>query len=88
MANSDIREQCVTRKEAAQLVGKRLRGKPYCERTLEIWERDGSGPPIMKIGRNVFYPLAGIDRWFEMLVQQAVDNTAVAKAAANKRQAA
>jgi hypothetical protein len=88
MANQAFHEQCLTRIEAAEVIGKRLRGKAYHWRTLAIWEGTGYGPPIVKIGRNVFYPISALDRWFEMLVQQAVDNTAVAKATANKREAA
>jgi len=32
-------------------------------RTIEYWRYSRKGPPFIKIGRRVFYPLAGVIAW-------------------------
>lgn len=53
----------ITRKELAKELGERLRGRPYSEFTLMAWERDGRGPPVTRIGRDVLYSVASIEKW-------------------------
>jgi excisionase family DNA binding protein len=35
------------------------------KRTLENWRRNGSGPPWIRIGRQIRYPRSGIKEWIE-----------------------
>ena len=41
----------------------RLTGIPV--KTLEGYRRRGMGPPYVKIGRRIFYPISGVREWME-----------------------
>jgi hypothetical protein len=58
-----ITDQYIRRNELAKELGERMRGRPYKEGTLIGWERKGKGPPITKLGREVFYFLPSIEEW-------------------------
>jgi predicted DNA-binding transcriptional regulator AlpA len=47
----------------AEELGNRLRGKPYSEFTLIAWEKDGKGPPVTRIGRDVVYRASSVEKW-------------------------
>jgi hypothetical protein len=51
------------RKKAGAYIGQRVRGRPYSEITLITWEKDGKGPPVTRIGRDVVYFIPSIERW-------------------------
>ncbi|PJG56632.1 hypothetical protein CVM73_03530 [Bradyrhizobium forestalis] len=53
----------LTRKALAKKLGEQVRGKPYNERTLIDWERDGKGPPVTRVGRDVTYYWPSVERW-------------------------
>lgn len=36
-----------------------------CQKTLNQWRKDGSGPPFAMIEGRVFYDMAGAARWLE-----------------------
>jgi hypothetical protein len=42
------------------------------ELTLIRWEQDGKGPPVTRIGRQVFYSKAGTDKWLRSLEEEDV----------------
>jgi hypothetical protein len=66
--------QYTTRKDLAVKLGNALRGKPFHERTLIEWERDGKGPPATRIGREVVYFDPSVEKW--MRDQEAKRGTA------------
>ena len=41
----------------------RLTGIPV--KTLEGYRRRGMGPPYVKIGRRILYPISGVREWME-----------------------
>lgn len=53
----------VTRKRLAADLGNRLRGKPYSEFTLIMWEKRGEGPPVTRVGRDVVYSTRSVETW-------------------------
>lgn len=53
----------ISRKDLAVQLGERMRGRPYSVNTLSLWERDGRGPPPTRIGRDVVYAIASVERW-------------------------
>ncbi|WP_314961506.1 hypothetical protein [Bradyrhizobium cosmicum] len=67
----------IPRKQLAKELGERLRGKAYSEFTLIAWERDGKGPPATRVGRDVLYSVADVDRWLRQL--GATDETGNSK---------
>lgn len=76
MSNLEIASKYISRKTLAKELGKRLRGRPYAEITLIGWENEGKGPPVTRIGRDVFYRAASVEKWL-----QAQERAAKAKAA-------
>jgi hypothetical protein len=63
MAAPEISANYIPRKQLAKELGERLRGRPYAEVTLRVWERDGCGPPVTRIGRDVLYFLPSVEKW-------------------------
>jgi hypothetical protein len=53
----------ISRKQLAKELGERLRGKPYAEITLVLWEKDGRGPPVTRVGRDVVYSIPSVEKW-------------------------
>ena len=51
------------RKKAGAYIGERVRGRPYSEITLITWEKDGKGPPVTRVGRDVVYFIPSIEKW-------------------------
>jgi hypothetical protein len=41
-------------------------------RTLRSWRQRGEGPPYVKVGRQVFYPIDGGTAWLKANVQAPV----------------
>jgi hypothetical protein len=41
-------------------------------RTLRSWRKDGEGPPYLKIGWRIFYPLTGSAAWLKANEQAPV----------------
>jgi hypothetical protein len=46
----------VSRQQLAINLGK-------CEGTLIRWEKDGKGPPVTRIGRDVKYYIPSVEKW-------------------------
>lgn len=46
--------------ETARILGG---SKPLAQRTLAAWRKAGTGPPFIRIGRSVRYPLDGLQRF-------------------------
>jgi hypothetical protein len=65
MASLEVAADYIPRKKLAATLGERLRGKPYSEFTLIAWERDGKGPPVTRIGRDVVYRAASVEKWLQ-----------------------
>jgi hypothetical protein len=65
MANTETAANYIPRKTLAAELGKRLRGRPYSEFTLIAWEKDGKGPPVTRIGRDVVYRAASVEKWLQ-----------------------
>jgi hypothetical protein len=63
----DITGQYIRRKELARELGERLRGRPYKEMTLLKWMREGRGPPVTKLGREVYYFIPSVQAWLRSL---------------------
>jgi hypothetical protein len=53
----------ILRSAAAKKIGELIRGKPFNERALIEWERDGKGPPVTRVGRAVTYYWPSVLRW-------------------------
>jgi hypothetical protein len=60
----------VPQRQLPERLGKRLGQKPVTVQTLWNWERDGKGPPVTRIGRNVFYYWPSVEKWMRDLEQQ------------------
>jgi hypothetical protein len=43
-----------------------------CERTLRKWRDQRVGPPWIKFGRSILYPIDGFEAWLKAQVQQPV----------------
>jgi hypothetical protein len=41
-------------------------------RTIRAWRARGEGPPWVRIGRLIYYPNDGIEKWLRSLEQQPV----------------
>jgi hypothetical protein len=63
MTNTEFATNYIPRKQLAKELGERLRGKPYAELTLIHWERDGKGPPVTRVGRDVLYSIPSVEAW-------------------------
>lgn len=53
----------ITRKQLGIELGQRMRDRPYSEFTLMAWERNGYGPPVTRIGRDVVYRRQAVEDW-------------------------
>ena len=62
---TEIASDFISRKELAKQLGERLRGRAYSEFTLMAWERDGKGPPVTRIGRDVVYSIPSVEKWLQ-----------------------
>jgi predicted DNA-binding transcriptional regulator AlpA len=49
-------DKLIPRKRLAEMLGK-------SEITLVRWEKDGKGPPVTRIGRDVVYSIVSIEKW-------------------------
>ena len=43
-------------------LGRALHKSP---RTIARWRALGEGPPVVKLGREILYPIAGVQTWLE-----------------------
>jgi hypothetical protein len=71
MATFEIATDYIPRKTLATELGNRLRGRPYSEFTLIAWEKDGKGPPVTRIGRDVVYRAASVEKWLQAQEKRA-----------------
>lgn len=71
MASTGIATDYIPRKKLAAELGQRLRGRPYSEFTLIAWEKDGKGPPVTRIGRDVVYRASSVEKWLRDKEQNA-----------------
>jgi hypothetical protein len=65
MAKLDFADCYIPRRQLAKELGERLRGRPYSEMTLIAWERNGKGPPVTRIGRDVLYSIPSVEKWLK-----------------------
>ena len=63
----DITGKYIRRDQLPKELGERLRGRPYKEMTLLQWMRRGKGPPVTKLGREVYYYLPSVEGWLRSL---------------------
>ncbi|MET4319315.1 hypothetical protein [Bradyrhizobium sp. RT5a] len=75
MATPEIATNYIPRKQLAKELGTRLRGRPYSEFTLIAWEKDGKGPPVTRIGRDVVYRASSVENWLQSQ-ERAADKAA------------
>ncbi len=75
MATEEAPADYLPRKKAGAYIGQRVRGRPYSEITLITWERDGKGPPVTRIGRDVVYFIPSIERWLRAQECEAKGST-------------
>jgi hypothetical protein len=71
MATEETPAKYLPRKKAGDYIGERVRGRPYSEITLITWEKDGKGPPVTRIGRDVVYFIPSIEKWLRDQEQSA-----------------
>jgi hypothetical protein len=79
MATEQVTAEYLPRKRAGVYIGERVRGKPYSEITLIQWEKDGRGPPVTRVGRDVVYFIPSIEKWLrsqERSAERARENAA------------
>jgi hypothetical protein len=57
-----------------------------CERTLQIWRAKRNGPPWVKVGGSVLYPMDGFNEWLKSQVQQPARTPAPRKRAVERSQ--
>jgi hypothetical protein len=81
MATAEARADFLPRKKAGAYIGERVRGRPYSEITLITWEKDGKGPPVTRVGRDVVYFIPSIERWLRDQEQSAKGRRQSANAA-------
>ena len=72
---SEIAANLIPRKQLAKELGERLRGRPYSEFTLIAWERDGRGPPVTRVGRDVLYSIPSVEKWLQAQERAANGST-------------
>ena len=72
---SEIAANLIPRKRLAKELGERLRGRPYSEFTLIAWERDGRGPPVTRVGRDVLYSIPSVEKWLQAQERAAKGST-------------
>jgi hypothetical protein len=72
---TEIASNFISRKELAKQLGERLRGRAYSEFTLMAWERDGKGPPVTRIGRDVVYSIPSVEKWLKAQERAAQGST-------------
>lgn len=53
---SDLLKNYIARADLAVEIG-------YSEKTLINWEKDGKGPPVTRIGRQVLYFRPSLEKW-------------------------
>jgi predicted DNA-binding transcriptional regulator AlpA len=58
VARIDMLDKLIPRKRLAEMLGK-------SEVTLIRWEKDGKGPPVTRIGRDVVYSVSSIEKWLK-----------------------
>ena len=75
---TEIASNFIPRKQLAKELGERLRGRPYSEFTLMAWERDGKGPPVTRVGRDVVYSIPSVQKWLEAQESAGQDNSRAA----------
>jgi hypothetical protein len=75
MAATEIAADYSPRKQLAKELGERLRGRPYSEFTLIAWEKDGKGPPVTRIGRDVVYFRPSVEKWLKAQERAAKGKT-------------
>jgi hypothetical protein len=71
MASPETPAKYLKRAPFAEWLGNRVRGKPYSEFTLIAWEKDGRGPPVTRVGRDVIYSIPSAERWLASLEDAA-----------------
>ena len=72
---TEIASNFIPRKQLAKELGERLRGRAYSEFTLMAWERDGKGPPVTRIGRDVVYSIPSVEKWLQAQERAAQGST-------------
>jgi len=72
---TEIAADLIPRKQLAKDLGERLRGRPYSEFTLMAWERDGKGPPVTRVGRDVLYRIQSVEKWLQAQERAARGST-------------
>jgi hypothetical protein len=80
MATPEIPADYISRKQLAKQLGERMRGRPYAEVTLRFWERDGVGPPVTRIGRDVVYSIPSVEKWLKAQERTAKGSTSASAA--------
>jgi len=80
MASTEIAADYIPRKQLAISLGQRMRGRPYSEFTLIAWERDGRGPPATRVGRDVVYRAASVEKWLQAQERAAKGTTSASAA--------
>src|SRR5262249_7934057 len=53
---SSLLEDYITEKQLAELLGRTIR-------TLQLWRKERTGPPVTKIGATTFYEIEGGRAW-------------------------
>ena len=75
MATEEAPADYLPRKKAGAYIGQRVRGRPYSEITLITWEKDGKGPPVTRIGRDVVYFIPSVEKWLRSQERAAKGST-------------
>jgi hypothetical protein len=69
MATTGILDNFISRKELAAQLGKRVE-------TLIRWEKDGCGPPVIRLGRQPLYSRTSLQKWLEAQERSTSTNAA------------
>jgi hypothetical protein len=67
MTSAETPAEYMLRAPFAKWLGVRVRGKPFSEFTLIAWEKEGKGPPVTRVGRDVIYSLPSAEKWLRSL---------------------
>jgi hypothetical protein len=70
---TDILKDYISRDDLADKIGKSVK-------TLVRWELDGKGPPVTRIGRDVFYSIPSFQQWLQAQERAAKGSTRAAAA--------
>jgi hypothetical protein len=70
---TEILKDYISRDQLAEKIGKSVK-------TLVRWDKDGKGPPVTRMGRDVLYSIPSFERWLRAQERAAKGTTSASAA--------